>query len=323
MKSELTADVARGEWRPTTRATVGGYAERWLAGYQGRTSRGVRPETLSEYAHDLARFVEALGRVRLAALEPADLKRYAKSLADSGLAPGTVRRMLVPVKAMLATAAEEGAIRANPSLALRLPGPRREAGADAVRALTASELAQLVAATPDGEKRLLVRLVALTGMRVGEALAVTWGAVDTREGTVAVRQRIRAGRVDAPKTAAGFRVVPIAPALAHDLAAHRMASPHCQNDDYVFATRTGSAWGYRNALRWFAPTVERAGLADVGFHTLRHTAASAWLAAGHPVPEVARLLGHSSPQVTMSIYAHAIRDRRPDGAALASALGVT
>lgn len=301
---------------------MGEYAVKWLSGYQGRTARGVGPETLREYARDIARFTETFGRVPLAALEPADLKRYAKSLADSGLEPGTVRRRFVPVKAMLATAAEEGAIRMNPALALRLPGPRRTAGEDAVKALSSSELARLVDAVPDGERRLLVRLISLTGMRAGEALAITWGSVDTHERTVRVRQRLRAGRVDAPKTAASLRTIPIGPQMARDLAAHRMASRHSQDDDFVFATRTGSAWEYRNAYRWFVPAAERAGLTGIGFHTLRHTAASAWLASGTPVPEVARLLGHANPSVTLSVYAHAIPDRRPDGAALASALGI-
>lgn len=60
----------------------------------------------------------------------------------------------------------------------------------------------------------------------------------------------------------------------------------------------------RNALRAANTAARKAGLAGVGLHTLRHTAASTMLEAGVPLRTVSEILGHASIQVTGDIYGH-------------------
>jgi integrase len=75
----------------------------------------------------------------------------------------------------------------------------------------------------------------------------------------------------------------------------------------VFCTPDGAPISPRNAIRRFEVVRDRAGLpASLTFHALRHTCASMLLSAGVPLPEVAQILGHASPQVTATIYAHLI-----------------
>ena len=64
------------------------------------------------------------------------------------------------------------------------------------------------------------------------------------------------------------------------------------------------------------------GAGRTGFHVLRHTAASAWLAAGLTVVQVAALLGHADPGITLKVYAHYLPAHRHSGEALAAAVGV-
>ena len=130
LKATLTADVRRGEYRALSRVTFADYAVEWIASYQGRTSRGIRPETLADYRRDLGLAgdgsrigdgaVGFFGGMPLAAIEPRDLKRYAAELAARGLAPASVRNLIAPVRALLATAHEDGLIRANPAAGLRI-----------------------------------------------------------------------------------------------------------------------------------------------------------------------------------------------------------
>src|SRR5580693_3953722 len=53
LKATLTADVRRGEYRTLSKVTFAEYAAEWITSYQGRTSRGIRPETLADYRRDL------------------------------------------------------------------------------------------------------------------------------------------------------------------------------------------------------------------------------------------------------------------------------
>lgn len=61
----------------------------------------------------------------------------------------------------------------------------------------------------------------------------------------------------------------------------------------------------RAVLRAVQRSADRAGIADVTVHTLRHSAAVAWLEAGVHIKAVADLLGHSSIAITGDIYGHA------------------
>jgi integrase len=82
-------------------------------------------------------------------IEPRDVKAYAERVAARGVAPNTVRLALAPVKALLATAVEEGLIRFNPSVGLRLAaGRQEEAEEEHAKALTEEELGEVLAAIP-------------------------------------------------------------------------------------------------------------------------------------------------------------------------------
>src|SRR5689334_19992615 len=120
LKSSLTTDVRRGEYRALSRVTFAEYAPEWVRTYQGRTSQGFREHTREDYRTLLERdAVPFFGRQRLAEIEPRDMKRFVAELAGRGLEPSSVRKMLAPVRALLATAVEEGPIRSNPAAGVR------------------------------------------------------------------------------------------------------------------------------------------------------------------------------------------------------------
>jgi hypothetical protein len=113
-----------------------GYAREWVETYAGRTSRGFREVTRDDYRRRLGLdtkgnpagegAVSFFGRTPLSAITPRDLKRFGESLAARGLARNTVRLHLAPVKALLATALEEGLIRTNPAAGLRIANRQHE-----------------------------------------------------------------------------------------------------------------------------------------------------------------------------------------------------
>jgi hypothetical protein len=124
------------------------------------------------------------------------------------------------------------------------------------------------------------------------------------------------------KRAVKTKLIP--PSLIEYLKLHReqqeqhrtMFSPDYRTDlDLIFADPAGDYLKPSSVTRAAVRLARKAGLSDVGLHTLRHTHASALLHAGVPIASVSKRLGHRDPYTTAKIYAHAIPDTDQDVAA--------
>jgi len=115
-----------------------------------------------------------------------------------------------------------------------------------------------------------------------------------------------------PKTARSRRTVPLPPSVVALLKKHRKtqaaerlrAGDQWQVSDLVFTTALGRPVDGRRILAAVKAAAKTAGLDGVKVHTLRHSAAVAWLENGTHIRAAADLLGHSSVQVTGDVYAH-------------------
>jgi integrase len=95
------------------------------------------------------------------------------------------------------------------------------------------------------------------------------------------------------------------PALAKALSQHRDDSQFREPEDYVFTTQVGTPLHWANiSVRVLKPALKRAGIQPLRWHDLRHTFASLLIAGGANITFVSRQLGHSSSQITLSVYAH-------------------
>ena len=312
-RAAFETDLARGEWREASRVTFAEYAADWLETYTGRTGRGIRPETLAEYRRTVEReAVPFFGRMPLAQVEPRDVRRYVAAVKGRGVAANTVRLAVAPVRALFATAVEDGILRVNPCVGIRLAGKVDGEDGRQVRALTAEESARLVDKTDD-DWRLFIRLLLETGLRISEAVALTWADVDLGRKRVHVRRRLYRGSLAAPKSRHGRRDVPLSPELARLLWAHRGTTRHSLDADPVFASSTGGMLDPGNlTARVLKPAAKLAGVEWAGFHTLRHTCATRLFELGLNAKQVQVWLGHHSPAFTMATYVHLLSDDLPD-----------
>jgi integrase len=317
-KAATTADVMRGEYRAMSRITFAEYAPEWANTYTGRTRRGVRPETIRDYRRALgidddgnptgAGAVAYFDRMRLTEIEPRDIKAYATKIASTGAARDTVRLALAPVKALLATAVEEGLIRSNPSAGLRLIQAREDGPERRVKALTETDLKALIEATPK-PWRLIVEFLAQTGLRISEALALTWGDVDFGRRRVRVERRLRDGRVGPLKSSYARREVPISVAMGQAL---WRARGNAGDDDLVFSGRGGRMLDRGQVYRAVKESAKKADVPWAGLHTLRHTCATLAFNSGWNGKQVQMLLGHHSPAFTLATYVHLMPDDLPE-----------
>jgi len=313
LKSALTTDVHRGEFHEQSKLTLAQYVPQWLETYNGRTGGGIREATRADYKTMLETYaVPRFGKMRLTAIRPTDLKGFLKALADDELKPNTVRNIFAPVRALLATAAEDGLIRHSPATGIRLAtanGSTDDSGEPQVKALTEEQLQALISAIPEAWQ-LLVKFLAHTGLRIGELVALVWADIDLGEKTVKVSKRIYRGERNTPKSRHGIRTIPLTDALARELFLTGRAE---KKDEPVFPSERGTALDQSNIFgRIFKPAAEKAGVPWAGFHTLRHTCATQLFRNGANAKQVQHWLGHHSPSFTLDTYVHLLPEDQFD-----------
>ena len=172
--------------------------------------------------------------------------------------------------------------------------------------------------------KITVHLAMFCGLRYGETQALCLQNIDLEKRILKVRHSLtRWDELKSPKTKSGVRDVPLPRHLA-DMIADWIARYYIENDRKLLLLSSGGRpingmdW---NSSYWY-PLLKRAGLygdettSRLRFHALRHFAASWWIENGLPIPRVAKLLGHSKPDITLRIYSHALRDAEEEMAAL-------
>jgi integrase len=227
------------------------------------------------------------------------------------MSDSAVRVVYTILRSILDDARPDGLIADNP--AGRVPRPRL--GRKETRYLDAAEVTAVLAAAEGVRYHPVLVLIAATGLRRGEALALR-EHIDFTNGSLRVAATLsRVGRrliLTEPKTARSRRTVPLSPAVVSILRTHKAAQAaerlHAgslwTDTGLVFTTETGGPIEPGKVLHAIINAATKAGIADVGVHTLRHSAAVAWLEAGVHIRAVADLLGHSSIAMTDDIYGH-------------------
>ena len=182
------------------------------------------------------------------------------------------------------------------------------------------EVERLLAAAAGDRVEPLLRFIASTGVRKGEALALRWRDVRT-DGRAEINGTL--ARVDGklvrqtPKTKASRRTIDLIPASEEALdaaremqATDRHRSSGWRDLGYVFTTESGEPLDPRNVLRSFGRIKAAAGLTEGNVHSLRHGFGTYLLENGASLTSVSRHLGHSRVSVTSDIYAHVPTDDR-------------
>ena len=328
----ILADVRRGIWQPPVVEVVQApramptfheFASEWFE--RQILEGGQRGEGLSEAGkaalgwvisnHLLPAF--ALRRLDQITVEDVDRYRLGK-VREGKLSATSINKTLATLAAILESAVEYELIDRNPARGRRrrLPttAPLRTwlDRADHIAALLdAAGQRDQKAKVCRGQRRALLATLVFAGLRIGEALSLRWRDVDLARGTISVRDA---------KTDAGVRIVNILPILRDELGAYR-ARLDPTAAALVFGTATGHRQGATNIRRRvLAKAVEQAnrqltednaeplptGLTP---HSLRRTFASLLFAIGETPPYVMAQMGHTTPNLTLAIYARQMNRR--------------
>lgn len=295
----LVVEAQQGDHVRPTKQTLESYLRYWVEEY---ARQSLKPTTADEYLSVFGRYVfPALGSVALADTLPTDILTVYRKMRERGLTERTLLNLHRPLKEAFRYAVLWQLLKRSPMDAVPAP---RAAKAD-VQALASTAYAKFIEAI-DGSPYKDVYIMAIySAMRRSELLGLQWPNVDTQAGSTRVERVLRRVkgkglRLLEPKTKNSRRTVYVdGPALdvLKRLEAARVGL-------FVFSWADGRPFYPDEVTKDCTTRLRAAGIEGVTLHGLRHTHASWALAAGEPLIEVSRTLGHASIQITADIYGH-------------------
>jgi integrase len=241
------------------------------------------------------------GNVQLRLISREGIQNLLASKLKQGLSWRTVKHIRTTLGTVLGAAEFWGYIEDNPVRKTRLPrrGPQPEK-----TVLSPEQLYSLLQGLPEPSQSL-VWLLVLTGLRIGELLALRWQDVDLSAGLLRVSRTLYEGHFDEPKSQRSRRSIPLGAKSIEILSARKCAGTNPEG--LVFGTSAGTPFDRHNLLnRQLKPTCKKLGFVGVNWHWLRHANATLLDAVGTPLGTVQSLLGHSSSEITREIYLHSI-----------------
>jgi integrase len=308
----LVAEVAAGKVSASN-ATLSELLVRWLEVVDDQLS----PTTVREYRRLVRTMLEPdLGKLSLRKVTTQRLDAYYAGLVRvRELSPASIRHLHAVLRGALGQGVKWGWIPTNAAASASPPKLRHREITPPAIADTRSLL--LAADEHDPEFGALLRVIAATGARRGEACGLRWSGVDFDACSILIRRSIASvagGTVEKDtKTHAARRVAVDAETLAV-LARQRQRmearSAACRlafnTDGFVFTqTADGSQPLHPDTItNGFRRLCVRLGIEGVRLHDLRHLHATQLLAAGVPVRTVSGRLGHANASTTLNVYAH-------------------
>lgn len=157
-----------------------------------------------------------------------------------------------------------------------------------------------------------MRLLAFTGMRRGEALALAWADINFHTNTLRIGKSLAMGLDNrlyisqSAKTEAGNRTILLDPETFVVVSRLRDLVKPESDDELIFSTQKGVLPSLNTPQKWMNKIILTANgsLPHITPHMLRHTYTTLMLKNGAQIAQVQTLLGHADPTITMSVYNH-------------------
>lgn len=278
------------------------YANIYLSEQQNR----LKARTFGQYSRILKNeIIPFFGVQQIDQIKTTDVRIWVNKQLEK-VSPKTVAEKLSIIRTIFRYAFEDEVIARNPVDTVRLP---THAKPD-VEPLSTDDVKRLLSVA-EGWYRNFLAMAVYTGMRTGEMIALQWEDIDMDTGYIRVRHSITRGVLSTPKTLESVRDIPIIPALMKYIKSQFLETG--LNGGFIFRVSTGAHIHDASNIRknYWNHTVKRAGIIYRKPYSTRHTFAVEMLNSGKvKVMDIARMMGHTSPQMLMTKYARYIKSEQ-------------
>ncbi len=310
--TDLNKQIQQGLTYSGTKTTVEEALLDWLIVKKQR----LRISTFQSYRRiSLKHIVPRLGKFKIHDLTPARIQAFYNDLTAAGVGKRSIEQTHLVLHGLLKYARIHGLVANNWASVVEVP--RHQVAQMSV--WNESQVSQFLIFVKSDP---FYRLAFSTGMRKSEILGLQWKDLDWQAGTIYIRRQVvqpEGGGFDfgPPKTKLGIRKIRLGAGLIEALKIQQQVTIPAMKTavsaitwkdyDLIFPSRFGTPISDTNIAHEFQNLIKQAGLPQIRFHDIRHTAASLMLLHGEPLIRVAAILGDTLA-VLLSTYAHYIPD---------------
>ncbi|MCL1987785.1 MAG: site-specific integrase [Firmicutes bacterium] len=307
----------------TSDYTVGSWVKRWLDNYKAYE---LKAKTYDNYEYAIKNHIErSLGDIPLTKLTTDSIQSFYNAMHKKGFSTSTIRIIHVTLSQAMEQAWLNNFIPSNPCDGTKRP----KSGKKVIKPLSPEDQKIFIEHCQNVTYHNFFCFLLHTGLRLGEAIALTWEDVNFENKTISVDKTVttivnrdknaRSRRkliVTTPKTATSVRIVPMNATAKSILLAQKESTNNTVNN-HIFATKNGTLLKNRNVARALDKLLTDSGITNkITVHTLRHTFATRLLEKGANPKTVSTLLGHASVKITLDVYSHVMAEIQQDAVEL-------
>lgn len=284
----------------------------------------IRPNTYYQYTQIVNQHINPiLGQILLRDLRPDQVQSLYTSKLASGTSPRTTRLIHSVLHCALNHALKLGLVLRNVSDAVIRPKvPQKE-----MKTLDDYQVRQLIHAAEGTRIQMLLWMAVATGLRQGELLGLKWEDLDWQTRRIQIKRQVQRRKGEGlvfcePKSASGRRIITLGKVTIQKLRDHKTAQYYERAQagdkwhdlDLIFPTPLGTPNDFSNLIKVYKKCLRDAGLPNLRFHDLRHSAATLMLQEGINPKIVQERLGHSDISLTLNTYSHVLPSMQEEAA---------
>jgi len=303
---EIRRQLREGTYMaPSKIPTFKDVAQEWLE----HKKMNLRPTTWSVYEGHTRNHFKEFDHLYINRISTTMVEKFITTRQEQGMNLSTLKKILVSLGQIFSLGVKRGYCIKNPSTDADRPRSQgaEEDGQDNIQIMTPDQIGTFLENVKAHKYKTLFTLAIFSGARQGELLGLKWSDIDWQNSQIHIQRTFNNGSFFMTKTKGSNRKIDIGPTTMKALKEWKLACP-LGKLDLVFPTEKGTPMNHNNMVnRYFRPTLKAAGIEQIRFHDMRHTYASLLIEQGENIKYIQTQLGHSTPTVTLNVYAHLMK----------------